>query len=85
MTNLTEAGITASQLRAAGYGQQKPADNSNREGHAKNRRVELNLTCRARVPGRFLPEKRNDDAGSVGNENNDAVRSTRKFKMEPLY
>jgi OmpA-OmpF porin, OOP family len=45
MTYLTNAGITASRLRAAGYGQQKPtADNTTTEGRAKNRRVELKLS-----------------------------------------
>lgn len=45
MTYLTDAGIVASRLRAAGYGQQKPlAENSTTEGRAKNRRVELKLS-----------------------------------------
>ena len=45
MTYLIKSGITASRLRAAGYGQQKPvADNATKDGRAKNRRVELNLS-----------------------------------------
>jgi OOP family OmpA-OmpF porin len=39
---LTKAGIQASRLTAAGYGQDRPvADNRSEEGRAKNRRVEL--------------------------------------------
>ena len=39
---LTKAGIQASRLSAAGYGQDRPvADNRSEEGRAKNRRVEL--------------------------------------------
>lgn len=42
---LTDSGITASRLHAAGYGQQKPsADNATKDGRAKNRRVELILS-----------------------------------------
>ena len=45
MTYLTDEGIVASRLRAAGYGQQKPlAENSTTEGRVKNRRVELKLS-----------------------------------------
>lgn len=39
---LTERGIAASRLSAAGWGQEKPvADNRSEEGRAKNRRVEI--------------------------------------------
>ncbi|MCX6142193.1 MAG: OmpA family protein [Ignavibacteriales bacterium] len=39
---LTKAGIQASRLSAAGFGQDRPvADNKREEGRAKNRRVEL--------------------------------------------
>lgn len=45
MIYLTDKGITTARLRAAGYGQQKPvAENTNEEGRAKNRRVELKLS-----------------------------------------
>ena len=42
VASLTQAGIAASRLQAAGFGQTKPlADNATEEGKAQNRRVEL--------------------------------------------
>jgi OmpA-OmpF porin, OOP family len=42
VAELTKAGVEASRLSAAGFGQEKPvADNRSEEGRAKNRRVEL--------------------------------------------
>ena len=42
VANLVGAGIAASRLTAAGFGQSKPvADNATDEGRAQNRRVEL--------------------------------------------
>lgn len=42
VASLSQAGIAATRLQAAGFGQTKPlADNSTEEGKAKNRRVEL--------------------------------------------
>jgi OmpA-OmpF porin, OOP family len=42
VAELTKAGVEASRLGAAGFGQEKPvADNRSEEGRAKNRRVEL--------------------------------------------
>lgn len=42
VASLTQAGIEAVRLQAAGFGQSKPlADNATEEGKAKNRRVEL--------------------------------------------
>jgi len=42
LSYLVSAGVAANRLQAKGYGSDKPiADNTNREGRAKNRRVEL--------------------------------------------
>jgi len=42
---LTEAGVSASRIRAEGYGSQKPvADNSTLRGRAQNRRVTLEVS-----------------------------------------
>lgn len=42
VASLTQAGIAASRLQAAGFGQSKPlAENTTEAGKAQNRRVEL--------------------------------------------
>jgi outer membrane protein OmpA-like peptidoglycan-associated protein len=42
VASLTQAGIAAGRLQAAGFGQTKPlADNATEAGKAQNRRVEL--------------------------------------------
>lgn len=45
LSYLTRAGVSASKLKAVGYGQSKPvADNASPQGRAKNRRIEFLVT-----------------------------------------
>ena len=51
LSYLVSAGVAADRLQAKGYGSDKPiADNTNREGRAKNRRVELKRIDSSPVP-----------------------------------